>query len=408
MTTEHSNGVAPHADADADTNDRLKLFAAGLNAHDQLDSSNDGRDVRAFTSIIIPDGGQASEGVRDVLFAGWSTTVLISRTGKLRSLGHQTVGDSEKQRLDSHSRPVSAFGDHNGLLGFLDLDGGLACCGTTEAAAEGGAAAFTTLTTEASPSLSHIALAGNERITVTFKQAPNGRLCHVVAFSDIDGFMAWYSDHSAKGNYPERHHMLPGRPKQLLANAATFLLLLEGGEVYSWGDPRHQSLGRTTHGGDATPAEEPGVVEALGGLRISKIASGGWMSAALSEDGALYLWGGSPPGAEKFLSRLREAGAGEVTLVELPGDGNEPPDVIDVAVGDAHVVAVTADHRLFVVGDNKNGQLGLDSAQAFFEDWTEVEALQDVQRVVCGPKASFAFVGAGHGNSAPNPNRPAT
>lgn len=385
------------------------LYAAGLNAHAQLispagDNDEDNEDVRAFRTITSND---AEDFDIDIVFAGWSTTVLASRTPpRIWSLGHQKLevvgvfGDSELHPTNVVSG--NWFGDHNGLLGCLSPDNGIVMWVT-------GDSQLTPLpTTAASPTLSHIALAGNGRAAVASTTQTPSEPCstHILEFADTEAFRAWYADPSAAANAPEAHHTLPGRPVQLVAAAATFLLLMEGGEVYSWGDPRYQSLGRGT-GIDGTPAEEPGVIEALGGLRIVKVACGGWLGAALSEDGAVYLWGAaSPPGGgEGCIGCLREAGAGEVVLVELPGDSDagEPLDLVDVAVGDAHVAAVTADGQLFVVGDNRNGQLGLDSRQFFFEDWTIVPALSNmnVRRVVCGPKATFAF--AQH--TSPRPTR---
>lgn len=371
------------------SNSHLKLFAAGFNAHSQLDPKHRD-DVHAFT----PTAANLDEKSVDVLFAGWSSTVLISGS-RIWSLGHQQLDTTSTTLTGAEgqqSRPRCAFGDHNGIVGFLDHGASLTRV-VEVPSLQDVRVRLATVTIEASPSLSHVALAGNDRIAVTFKQAPNGRLCHLAEFDNLERFFMWYEDPSGEGNYPGEHHMLPGRPKQLLANTATFLLLMEDGEVYSWGDPRHQSLGRPIVGDGAAPADKPGMVEAVGGLRIRKLASDGWLSAALSEDGALYLWGAGMPGADKSIKCLREAGAGEVALVDLPGEGGEPLDVIDVAVGDGHVAAVAADHRLYVVGDNRNGQLGLGSEEDFFEDWTVTALSGDIHRVVCGPKATFAFAG---------------
>jgi len=344
----------------------------------------------------------------NVLFTGWSTTVLATPS-RIWSLGHQSIASEGDWRASDGStgdptsvgkslEDCSAFGDHNGLLGLLLTYPDAALYTPTQLNSSSPVKEerndLTSLTTASSPTLSHIALAGNDRIALTFRQAPNGRLCHVVEFETPGKFMSWYRDPSGEGTYPDRHHMLPGRPKQLLANTATFLLLMEGGEVYSWGDPRQQSLGRGITGEGAVPAAEPGVIEALGGLNIVKVASGGWLSAALSQDGALYLWGAMTPGSERSIRCLREAGAGEVALVEILGEDSKPLDVLDVAVGDNHVVALTSNHRVWVVGANKNGQLGLNTDTEFLEDWTECEALRDVQRVVCGPKTTFAFASA--------------
>ncbi|KAK4953197.1 hypothetical protein LTR10_008903 [Elasticomyces elasticus] len=363
------------------------MLCAGLNAHSQLQAGTQA-DVRKFTPV--EDISTPQKGA-DVLFAGWSTTVFSSGN-KIWTQGFQPISSTlggNAAHEDIQTRSV--IGDHDGFLALLTTSGDLY---TVFSSSDAQSATLQLMTTESSPSIALIAFAGTGRIALTFKQAPNGNLCHIAEFNTLDRFLAWYRDPSDSDCYPDKHHMLPGRPAQLLANTASFILLLENGEVYSWGDPRHQSLGRAINGEGTTKADVPGIVEALGGLKITKIASGGWMSAAFSEDGALYLWGAAgAPGHDRSIRCLREAGAGEVALVELLASAHdEPLDVIDVAIGDAHVAVATSDGRLFVVGDNKDGQLGLDSAEDFIEDWTEARGLSDVQRVVCGPNSTYVFV----------------
>lgn len=244
---------------------------------------------------------------------------------------------------------------------------------------------------EGSPLIGHIALAGNGKVAMTFKQAPNGRLCHVLCFDTLDGLQDWYKDPAGVPYDAEsQHFMMQGQPRQLLAGTGTFLLRMESGEVYSWGDPRYSSLGRSIA---EAPAGRPSPVEALGGLKIKKIACGGWLNAALSEDGACYLWGAGTPGTDQSIQCLRAAGAGEVVLVELPNEpGAEPLDVLDVAVGDNHVVLLAEGNRCFAVGENKNGQLGVGHLQSFVDDWAPI-ALEGshVGGIVCGPKSTYAF-----------------
>lgn len=317
----------------------------------------------------------------------------MRRGSKVLSLGYQQF--STEIPLDEGVHLKSAFGDHNGLLGCLDSEGKVYFLRDDES--HGEAPVFTCHGGPEAPPVSHLALAGNERVAVSFKQAPNARLTHIAEFVSLASFRDWHADPSNGENYPAAHHMLPGRPKQLLANAANFILLKEDGEVYTWGDPRFRTLARPTAGAEAVPADKPGLVDALGGLKISSIQCGpraGWLASALSEDGALYLWGTTTPGDDEgSIKCLEEAGAGEVALVDiLVGNDAEPADIVSACVGRNHVAAVTDGGQLYVVGDNSNGQLGLTIDQPFAGDWTQVSSLQNVQRVYAGPKATFAIM----------------
>ncbi|KAK4635040.1 hypothetical protein CLAFUW4_01920 [Fulvia fulva] len=336
------------------------LLVAGCNAHHQL-FGRDG-DVRIFTNKIDSPAGSSTT----VLFSGWSTTVLA--TGQVFSMGNQDYPPSCSAPLTFPGVQLrSSFGDHNGIVGCLDDQGRLYL--VNEPQASDTHMPLVLKSEESSPLIGAIALAQNDRIALSFKQAPNGRLCHVVEFENVQSFKQWFEDPSAEQNYPPSHHMLPGRPKQLVANHGTFVLLMDGGEVYSWGDARYQTLARPVTGEGSTPADKPGAVEALGGLHIDKIASGGWLGAALSRDGALYIWGNTTPGSTEPLHALESASESGVALVELPSGDGEAPDVLDMAVGDNHIAVIAEDHQVYVTGDNRHGQLGLASAQSWLPSW---------------------------------------
>ncbi|RMY63498.1 hypothetical protein D0863_10502 [Hortaea werneckii] len=375
---------------------KQQLLAAGFNAHGQLDPSHN-NDLQSFQPIqILPEEHDA-----DVFYAGWSQTVLSSKpptdssghSTNLRFLGfsgqdHGT--NTNGQRGRGALGLECGIGDLDGLKAYVEEDGSLYwLSGTT----------WTTSVDDDHPKVGQIALAGNGRVALTFKTAPASTTCHVVEFEMLGKATGWYSDPADKTKHPDKHHMLHGRLRQLLAAATTFLLLMEDGSVYSWGDPRHQSLGRPISGDGATGAESPGIIEALGGLKIDKIACGGWLNAALAtEDGALYLWGAAAgPVYEDAIKCLSEADPGEVVLVDLMSEEGEPaadidaPNVVDVAVGSAHVAAVTEAGHLYVVGANHTGQLGLETDGAFSEDWQRVTNLQNVRRTVCGSRSTFAF-----------------
>jgi alpha-tubulin suppressor-like RCC1 family protein len=58
----------------------------------------------------------------------------------------------------------------------------------------------------------------------------------------------------------------------------------------------------------------------------------------------------------------------EIDPVPVDLDGH---DILDVACGKDCLLALTVDHRLFVIGSNRNGQLGLGDIKSV-DEWTEV------------------------------------
>ncbi|XP_078113601.1 RCC1 domain-containing protein 1 isoform X3 [Sander vitreus] len=77
------------------------------------------------------------------------------------------------------------------------------------------------------------------------------------------------------------------RAKSLALSAEHVILLTASGAVYTWGLGSHGQLG---HGG-LSSEEEPRAVEALWGMPMSCIATGGWHSVCISDGGDLYVWG---------------------------------------------------------------------------------------------------------------------
>jgi alpha-tubulin suppressor-like RCC1 family protein len=107
------------------------------------------------------------------------------------------------------------------------------------------------------------------------------------------------------------------------------------------------------------------------------------VTAALTSGNDLYLWGGRP-GQSKILDQL----SGTPEPVDLDGQ-----DVLDVAVGADHILALTTEHRLYVVGANMNGQLGLDLKE--MSEWREVALPLEGKQIVgvhAGYKNSFLLV----------------
>lgn len=73
--------------------------------------------------------------------------------------------------------------------------------------------------------------------------------------------------------------------------------------------------------------------------------------------------------------------------------------MLDVAVGNDHILGLSTDHKLYVAGKGSNGQLGLGDCREV-RQWTEVMLpLREGQRAVsvwAGYKNSFLLVENGN------------
>lgn len=171
-----------------------------------------------------------------------------------------------------------------------------------------------------------------------------------------------------------------------MAYETGFAALTRTGDVYTLGDERYSAcLGRETS--PASPADEPGLVTALKDLPtgpISKISAGGYVLAAVTTGNDLYIWGGHP-GRKTVPADISD----EPTPVDI-----EENDIADVAVGESHIIVLTTNGDVFVIGENGNGQLGLPSKLE--ESWRRVPLdLKDGRRVVgvqAGTRNSFLLV----------------
>ena len=176
----------------------------------------------------------------------------------------------------------------------------------------------------------------------------------------------------------------------LLASATTFTALTATREVLTFGSALHpQSLGRDPT--VAHTADSPCAIPFLGGILASKIAVGGWIGAAVSDDRDLYIWGGRA-GEERRMHALPKSSDDEVVrLVDIDGG----VDIVDVGVGSGHVMALTAAGEVWASGDGQYGQLGI-GEKKFEENWIKVrgewEGTGKVVGLGCGVWSSWVVV----------------
>ncbi|EGO56682.1 hypothetical protein NEUTE1DRAFT_123166 [Neurospora tetrasperma FGSC 2508] len=203
---------------------------------------------------------------------------------------------------------------------------------------------------------------------------------------------------------------------QLLAHSTGFAALSSTGEVYTWGDERFVGcLGREVS--DECPAQYPSPVPLLsqlptGPARHLSISPTSSLLACLTAGNDLYIWGDPrqlPPSLQTLFFDERRAdddghdyNDGPVPVVITDTDGNEVDGIVDVAVGTEHMIALTDQGEVYVIGQNWCGQLGLGEEIKWVTKWEKVPLSLDdggggtkkeIKAVAAGPWASFLIVG---------------
>ncbi|KAK4252024.1 E3 ubiquitin-protein ligase HERC2 [Corynascus novoguineensis] len=233
------------------------------------------------------------------------------------------------------------------------------------------------------------------------------------AVEDVHPFLSYTQVHDGietLQEYPSLRSLVAGDmpsrtfPKfrdltQLVAFETGFAALTSTGKVWTWGDERYAAcLGREVS--DESPADAPGPVPDLDDLPtgpVTKLAAGGYVLAAITAGNDLYCWGhaGRSP---LVLPPDRDGGGlsdAPSPVVVIDNDNGNDKDVIDVAVGAAHMLVLTAEGEVYVIGDNANGQLGLPAGVSATETWTRVDLApvlaegENVMGVAAGPRNSF-------------------
>ncbi|KAF2689527.1 hypothetical protein K458DRAFT_427670 [Lentithecium fluviatile CBS 122367] len=225
-----------------------------------------------------------------------------------------------------------------------------------------------------------------------------------------------FEDSDLNGHVPlPLHHRerLGFAPSEWCTNATTFTALDENGKVYTYATDRRypKCLGRPfetqigTHLGDrAAP------IPYFSETRIERIASGGYYTAAITDDGELYIWGqacptpnfpNEPPELDVLQRSANEDEDEFVHCVNLEVHGREAI-AKDVAIGHGHVLVVVevkgdVPNEIFCTvlgaGQNDRGQLGRED-RYFSKDFVEIEKFrgEDIKQVICVGYSSFVVV----------------
>lgn len=341
----------------------MTLYACGFNAHGQLLPSSSGQNPENLHTLQkIAEGDQIR-----VCCALWSATVL-EIDGALIFRGYHR---SQLQNCEIEGPPASdfttIFGDTSGVLGAVTRDGGFWTLCSQSSLPEFKKHVQNTFLDSENLVLDHIAIAGNEQVCM----AAHKRVHALIGGEKMRLSSSSYSMHTfptlasfLASRSPSHSYTIPAPLTSLFASNTSFTALSTNSDVYIFGDPRHCPFGRI-----------PKPLAALGGVPIAKVATGGWVSAALSRDKDLYIYGGRP-GEEERMECLPVLNCGEeVSLVDLEGG----VDVRDVGVGAGHVVALTESRGVWGTGDSGSGQLGVGKRmmdvkmkRPFQKDWVRM------------------------------------
>ncbi|XP_069694063.1 probable E3 ubiquitin-protein ligase HERC1 isoform X1 [Periplaneta americana] len=327
--------------------EKCDVYVCGSNSSHQVAEESQEkilvpRLARAFTQVQQVEAGQYCSFIIH-------TNGTLSACGK-GSYGRLGLGDSNNQPqpkrvvIDGTVKKVSSSKGSDGHTLALTDDGKVFSWGDGDY----GKLGHGNCTTQKQPRLVGGALSGK---VVKFIHAGYR---HSAAITEDGELYTWgEGDHGRLGhgdyngrNMPTLVRDLSGVGSVACGSAHTIALSADGKTVWSFGSADNGKLGH----GDTQKTSRPKVVEALQGLYIRKVAAGSQFSLALTTNGQLYTWG---------FGACLGITAGETTslLPQLVED-LAAVRIIDVAIGDSHVLALTHDSEVFAWGNNSMGQCG--------------------------------------------------
>ncbi len=191
---------------------------------------------------------------------------------------------------------------------------------------------------------------------------------------------------------------LPGRAVEVVGGNEHSLALMSDGTVYAWGDNTVGQLGNHDKSYTVCTPQQvtgPGGVGYLTG--ITQLAAGSMHSLAVKEDGTLWAWG--------------EGGHGQLGIhsdndhtvpyqVVGPGNVGYLTDVVDVAAGEDHSLALKRDGTVYAWGAGGHGQLGIHTKDDHTVPYQvhgpgDVGYLSGIIKVAAGANFSLALRGDG-------------
>ncbi|UVI32926.1 RCC1 domain-containing protein [Paenibacillus spongiae] len=130
--------------------------------------------------------------------------------------------------------------------------------------------------------------------------------------------------------------------------------LKSNGTVWTWGNNEYGQLGNGTYGDKVAPAQVPDL------CYVKAIATGSDFTLALKNDGTVWAWGNNANG------ELGSGTGGTNNRSPVPVQVEGISDVIAIAAGSNHTLAVKRDGTVWAWGNSENSKLGYETPGSFF------------------------------------------
>lgn len=206
---------------------------------------------------------------------------------------------------------------------------------------------------------------------------------HSMALKDDGSVWAWgWNEYGQLGNGSNLNQTEPAKVQNLEDVVAIeggsyhSIASTKDGEVYTWGRNDSWQLGPNTSSTIILPYRVEGID------KVADVGAGLNFSVALKKNGTVWTWGNNGDG------QLGDGTYYSSNGVPVQATGLE--DVIDIAAGDRHIVALTDDGDVWAWGRNTDGQLG-DGKATSSNKPTKVPGMTDVVAIGAGTDFSLAL-----------------